>query len=189
MLRALLACCCNVAITIRNIRGGTLVVLVCCWGGWRLALELSDFENLQPVFILTFSIFKMICLIDSAEFPTGLGIPPLEIKILLESNPLKSRILVRKLAVQLPPAATGTGTDTGTASQPAIQPGMAWHGTAQHGTAQPSPAQHSMARSSMSFHPPSRTTTQRGSAPGPSRSSFSSGGLDFSGTACLTLLV
>ena len=29
----------------------------------------------------------------------GLGILPLEIKILLESNPLKSRILVRRLAV------------------------------------------------------------------------------------------
>ena len=30
----------------------------------------------------------------------GLGIPPLKIEILLESNPLKSRILVRRLAVQ-----------------------------------------------------------------------------------------
>ena len=29
----------------------------------------------------------------------GLGIPPLKIKILLASNPLKSRILVRRLAV------------------------------------------------------------------------------------------
>ena len=29
----------------------------------------------------------------------GLGIPPLTIQILLESNPLKSRILVRRLAV------------------------------------------------------------------------------------------
>ena len=29
----------------------------------------------------------------------GLGIPPLKIKILLQSNPLKSRILVRRLAV------------------------------------------------------------------------------------------
>ena len=33
----------------------------------------------------------------------GLGIPPLKIKILLESNPLKSRILVRRLAVQARP--------------------------------------------------------------------------------------
>ena len=30
----------------------------------------------------------------------GLGIPPLEVKILLGSNPLKSRILVRRLAVE-----------------------------------------------------------------------------------------
>ena len=37
----------------------------------------------------------------------GLGIPPLEIKKMFESNPLKSRILVRRLAVargkQYPP--------------------------------------------------------------------------------------
>ena len=29
----------------------------------------------------------------------GLGIPPIKFKIMLESNPLKSRILVRRLAV------------------------------------------------------------------------------------------
>ena len=29
----------------------------------------------------------------------GLGIPPLRLKILLQSNPLKPRILVRRLAV------------------------------------------------------------------------------------------
>ena len=32
------------------------------------------------------------------EFPAGLGIPPLEIQIMLESSPLKSRILVQRLA-------------------------------------------------------------------------------------------
>ena len=31
----------------------------------------------------------------SGKLPTGLGIPPLEIKVMLESNPLKSRSLVR----------------------------------------------------------------------------------------------
>ena len=31
----------------------------------------------------------------------GLGIPPLDIKMMLESNPLKSRILVRRLAVMV----------------------------------------------------------------------------------------
>ena len=35
----------------------------------------------------------------SGNFPMGLGIPPLKIQILLESNSLKSRILVRRLAV------------------------------------------------------------------------------------------
>ena len=35
----------------------------------------------------------------SGKFPLGLGIPPLQIQIMLESNPLRSRILVRRLAV------------------------------------------------------------------------------------------
>ena len=35
----------------------------------------------------------------SGEFPMGLGIPPLNIKIMLGSNPLKSRILVGRLAI------------------------------------------------------------------------------------------
>ena len=35
----------------------------------------------------------------SGESPVGLGITPLKIEILLESKPLKSRILVRRLAV------------------------------------------------------------------------------------------
>ena len=32
----------------------------------------------------------------------GLGVPPLEIKILLEANPFESRILVRRLALRAP---------------------------------------------------------------------------------------
>ena len=35
----------------------------------------------------------------SGKFPMGLGIPPLEIKILLGSKPLKCIMLVRRLAV------------------------------------------------------------------------------------------
>ena len=35
----------------------------------------------------------------------GLGIPPIKLKILIESNPLKSRIVVRRLAVGLVPSA------------------------------------------------------------------------------------
>ena len=37
----------------------------------------------------------------SGRFPMGLGIPPLKFQILLESKPLKSRILVRRLAVHV----------------------------------------------------------------------------------------
>ena len=39
----------------------------------------------------------------------GLGIPPLDIKILLESNPLKSRILVRRLAASALPSRGSPG--------------------------------------------------------------------------------
>ena len=38
----------------------------------------------------------------SGKFPMGMGIPPLRIKIMLESDPPKSRILVRRLAVRTP---------------------------------------------------------------------------------------
>ena len=42
---------------------------------------------------------KIRWLESSGEFPMDMWIPPLTIKILLESNPLRSRILVRRLAV------------------------------------------------------------------------------------------
>ena len=42
---------------------------------------------------------KIACLKLSGRFPMGLGIPPLKIKILPESNPLKSRVRVWRLAV------------------------------------------------------------------------------------------
>ena len=41
---------------------------------------------------------KVRCLKISGKFPMGLGIPPLEFKTLLESNPPKSGILARRLA-------------------------------------------------------------------------------------------
>ena len=37
--------------------------------------------------------------IHSGDFPMDMRIPPIEINIPLESNPLKSRIVVRRLAV------------------------------------------------------------------------------------------
>ena len=43
---------------------------------------------------------KICCLKLSGNFPMGMRIPPLDVKIMLESNPLKSRILVRRLAVR-----------------------------------------------------------------------------------------
>ena len=46
------------------------------------------------------------------ENPYGPGNPPLKIKIMLESNPLKSRILVQRLAVaSRPPAVAYVGPE------------------------------------------------------------------------------
>ena len=56
---------------------------------------------------------KICCLKFSGKLPMGLGIPPLKFKILPESSPLKSRILVRRLAVstqQGPRIASRLGT-------------------------------------------------------------------------------
>ena len=53
--------------------------------------------------LLRLSLLRFARLKLSGKFPMGLGIPPLRIKFLLESKPLKSRILVRRLAV--PPTA------------------------------------------------------------------------------------
>ena len=52
------------------------------------------------VSLLRLSLLRFRRLETSGKFPLGLRIPPLEIKILLESNPLKSRILVRGLAIR-----------------------------------------------------------------------------------------
>ena len=43
---------------------------------------------------------KIACLKLSGKLAMDMRIPPLIIKIMLESNPLKSRIFVRRLAVQ-----------------------------------------------------------------------------------------
>ena len=55
----------------------------------------------RPVSLLRSSLLtsKIAWLELSGRIPMGLGIPPHKIKVLLESNPLKSRILVRRLAV------------------------------------------------------------------------------------------
>ena len=60
------------------------------------ALGLPGTPNLPTKIIPT----KIPWLNISREFPMNIRIPPLWIKILLESNPPKSRILVRRLAVR-----------------------------------------------------------------------------------------
>ena len=54
---------------------------------------------LRPISLLSLSLLKIAWLRLSRKFPVGLGIPLLKTKVLLESNPLQSRILVRRLAV------------------------------------------------------------------------------------------
>ena len=69
-----------------------------------LHLEVSRFEfargdrtlNLPTEIIPT----KIAWLKHSRKSPTGLGIPPLNFKIMLESNPLKSIIWVQRLALR-----------------------------------------------------------------------------------------
>ena len=48
----------------------------------------------RPVSLLRLSLLRLpdSKLLFSGEFPTALGSPPLKINIVLESNPLKSRI-------------------------------------------------------------------------------------------------
>ena len=67
---------------------------------WRAAMLL-----LRPISPLRISLLRFLDKI-SEKFPTGLGVPPLKIKTMLELNPLKSRILVQRLAV-LRPAGRG----------------------------------------------------------------------------------
>ena len=57
--------------------------------------NLSGTPNLPTNVIPT----EIACLKLSGKLPVGLGIPLLRIEIMLESNPLKSIMLVRRLAV------------------------------------------------------------------------------------------
>ena len=52
--------------------------------------------SVRPISLLTLSLLRLL---DSDFFPMGLGIPPLTIKIMLQSNPLNSIMLVPRLAV------------------------------------------------------------------------------------------
>ena len=61
--------------------------------------EVSTQNSLMPNLHSKIIPTKIRWLKTSGKFPLGLGIPPLKTKILLESDPLKSRIVVRRLAV------------------------------------------------------------------------------------------
>ena len=61
----------------------------------------SDFLRLAPNLPAETILTKIRWLNISGKFSMGLGIPPLRIKILLGSNPPKSRILVPRLAENL----------------------------------------------------------------------------------------
>ena len=62
-----------------------------------LAADESPVSPNLPTKIISTKIARLK---TSRKSPMRLGIPPLKIKILLESNPLKSRIVVRRLAVE-----------------------------------------------------------------------------------------
>ena len=52
---------------------------------------------LRPISLLRFSLQRLVDSRKSGELPMDMGIPPL--KILLESNPMKSIILVGRLGI------------------------------------------------------------------------------------------
>ena len=55
--------------------------------------------DLRPISLLRSSLLRLLDSNFPGNSPMELGIPPLRVKITLESSPLKSRSLVRRLAV------------------------------------------------------------------------------------------
>ena len=55
--------------------------------------------EIRPISLLRISLLRFVDSTFFLEFPMDMRIPPLKIKILLESNPLKSRVLARRLGV------------------------------------------------------------------------------------------
>ena len=55
--------------------------------------------SLRPISLPTLHPTNIACLRLSGKSPTGLGIPPLKFKIMLESNPPKSTMIVGRLGV------------------------------------------------------------------------------------------
>ena len=63
------------------------------------ALEIRAPRRAQPISLLRLSLLRFVDSRFPRKFPMDMRIPPLIVKIMLESKPLKSRILVRRLAV------------------------------------------------------------------------------------------
>ena len=61
---------------------------------------------LRPISLLTLPLLTVLDSDFPGNLPTYKRVPPLNIKIMLESSPLKSTMLVRRSAVLLPPRAT-----------------------------------------------------------------------------------
>ena len=89
----------------------TIIIMIIVPGRQKVGRQREPFRNLAPEDLgargpstpdlpTKITPTKIAGLKLSGKFPMGLGIPPLELPILLESNPLKSRILVRRLAVR-----------------------------------------------------------------------------------------
>ena len=62
----------------------------------------TDEPALRPISLLTLHPTNIAQLKLSEKSPMGLGVPPLEIKMMPESNPPKSTMLVGRLGVSLP---------------------------------------------------------------------------------------
>ena len=65
----------------------------------RHDLLLPDGNRIRPISLLTSSLLSLLDSNFPGRSPMDMRIPPLEIKIMLGSTPLKSRMLVRRLAV------------------------------------------------------------------------------------------
>ena len=64
-----------------------------------LRLAVAAQRHIRPISVTKIIPAKIAGLKLSGRFPMDMRIPPLELKVLLESSPPKSRIVVRRLAV------------------------------------------------------------------------------------------
>ena len=69
----------------------SVCVCVCVCGVWCV--------RIRPILLLRFPLLRFVDSNFPGNLPMDTRIPRLKLKIMLEANPLKSRILVRRLAV------------------------------------------------------------------------------------------